>query len=312
MHVQNDIKKWLPCILITILACMATESPADKIFLRDGSVETSERVWESEHYVHFILQGTKDVEIRYAKEIVERIEGNPSMRPKENSLSVDPEKKSEEIDASTTKAQPSARPADRENPVSVSHLPSRDLERFAKVNRGLSFYDPRRPYRYWAMRNSKHKELTAALNALAKPYGRSTKWVEDHMGQENDLGKIHQHLLRQIQKESSDGGDATPVRKKQSPPKMDAGDDDHDNMVTEEQRSPSTGERGGSGIRFYDPRRAEKYWSSPVDHHHTLQEALASLAKQYGVSPEWIETHMGETNDLAIIHRNIEKNLTHK
>ena len=45
-----------------------------RIVLQDGTIETSDRVWESDRYVHFILKGTNGVEIRYAKDIVSRIE----------------------------------------------------------------------------------------------------------------------------------------------------------------------------------------------------------------------------------------------
>jgi glucan phosphoethanolaminetransferase (alkaline phosphatase superfamily) len=43
--------------------------------------------------------------------------------------------------------------------------------------------------------------------------------------------------------------------------------------------------------------------------HNTLQEAMRALAEQYGVSTEWIESNMGNTNDLDTIHRNIRKSL---
>jgi hypothetical protein len=60
-------------------------------------------------------------------------------------------------------------------------------------------------------------------------------------------------------------------------------------------------------LSFYDPRRTLKYWTSESSKHKTLKEAIAALALQYGRSPEWVQAHMGDTNDLAEIHRNLAK-----
>jgi hypothetical protein len=59
------------------------------------------------------------------------------------------------------------------------------------------------------------------------------------------------------------------------------------------------------GIAFYDPRRPFKYWTSPTAKHHSFQEAVETLAQQYQRSPEWIQSHMGDTNDLDQIHANL-------
>ena len=58
-------------------------------------------------------------------------------------------------------------------------------------------------------------------------------------------------------------------------------------------------------LTFYDPRRTHKYWSGAKTRHTTYQEAIAALAKQYGRTPEWVKSHMGETNDLNQIHQNL-------
>ncbi len=52
------------------------------IYLKDGELVESEKIWEKDGYIHFILDGTKRVEIRYAKEIVDRIEGVPEFSEK--------------------------------------------------------------------------------------------------------------------------------------------------------------------------------------------------------------------------------------
>ncbi len=59
------------------------------------------------------------------------------------------------------------------------------------------------------------------------------------------------------------------------------------------------------GLRFYDPRRKHKYWTSETDQHKTFQAAIAALAKQYDRPADWIKSNMGQTNDLNQIHRNL-------
>ncbi len=56
---------------------------------------------------------------------------------------------------------------------------------------------------------------------------------------------------------------------------------------------------------FYNPRRDYKYWSGPNTRHHTLSEAIAALATKFDRTPEWVKQHLGETNDLAQIYRNL-------
>ena len=59
------------------------------------------------------------------------------------------------------------------------------------------------------------------------------------------------------------------------------------------------------GLEFYSPRRPHKYWTSKNAKYNTFTEAVAALAQQYDRSPEWIQHHMGATNDLDEIHRNL-------
>ncbi len=63
--------------------------------------------------------------------------------------------------------------------------------------------------------------------------------------------------------------------------------------------------RQGNGIAFYDPRRPFKYWTSATSKHKNFKEAIQSLAETYNRSPEWIQAHMGDSNDLEQIHRNL-------
>jgi hypothetical protein len=66
------------------------------------------------------------------------------------------------------------------------------------------------------------------------------------------------------------------------------------------------------GLRFYDPRRTNKYWTSKTGKYKTFQAAVAALGKQYERPPEWVQSHMGETNDLEEIHRNLASGLVQK
>ncbi len=60
-----------------------------------------------------------------------------------------------------------------------------------------------------------------------------------------------------------------------------------------------------AGNVFYDPRRPHKYWSANNRKHKTYEEAIQALANRYKRTPEWIKANMGNTNDLAEIHRNL-------
>ena len=60
-----------------------------------------------------------------------------------------------------------------------------------------------------------------------------------------------------------------------------------------------------NGNAFYNPRRPYNYWTGKNSKHKSYKEAIQALANQYGRSPEWIQAHMGETNDLEQIHQNL-------
>jgi hypothetical protein len=38
-----------------------------------------------------------------------------------------------------------------------------------------------------------------------------------------------------------------------------------------------------------------------------MEEAVDTLAKQYEQTPDWIVSHLGGTNDLVEIHRNLAR-----
>jgi ribonuclease HI len=280
---QRFQRVWGLFFLLVYLMC-ASNVNADRIYLKDGTVVVSDKVWHSRNYVHFILKGTKNVEIRYAKAIVAKIESqgesfNPTPPPQ---TMVSPDNSvNKELEAGKN-AVPDA------IPVQPSQADVRLDKSDVSSNRGLSFYDPRREKRYWASRDSRHDSLDGVLQALSRQYGRTPQWVASHMGEENNLSEIHANLIQRRESETSEAV-------KSSDPAMDK------DLNSE---APSSG-----GLEFYHPRRKQKYWTGKMERYNTYQEALQALAKQYGVSTEWIESNMGDTNNLNTIHQNIRESL---
>ena len=141
--------------------------------------------------------------------------------------------------------------------------------------KGLQFYNPRRPQKYWTSTATKHHSFEEAIATLAKQYDRSPEWIQRHMGETNDLYEIHQNL----------SGD-----------KLNAPEE-----VKEDKQEtvPET--------LFYNPRRPQKYWTSASSKHNTFQEAIAAMAKQYERTSQWVQQYMGTSNNLSKIHQNLAK-----
>ncbi len=321
--VTTPFKKAFLLILLAG-ALTASNAFADKVVLKNGTVEESTRVWETDRYVHFILKGTRSVEIRYAKEIVDHIESADgairSVNAKKTDVTPQPPpasptplpaieaKKADSFATPVPKAQGAQ--ADQGKPIR--------LERgFIERNRNLTFYDPRRPQRYWADRQSQHHSYAAAMAVLASQYDHSVDWIEKNMGQENDLGTIHANLIAAVEAEAQQ--DSTAPLNAQATPAPAENQNTH---VAQEPYPASnpvhTITREGAqspvpaippGIPFYDPRRLQKYWASPKDHCASLQEAIQFLAKIYDVPVAHIESNLGESNDLSQIHASIQKSL---
>jgi hypothetical protein len=286
--------------LLLGIGCLQSAA-ADTIFLKDGTTEQSERVWETEKFVHFILKGTKTVEIRYSKDIVERIERDGAPGDPSQNRPIQPT-------TPATGTEDSSLPS-RATPTQAvqSTHPARDEWASSAGTKGIGFYNPHRKDKYWADPDSHHAELQSALRAIALRYDRPVDWVVAHMGEENDLAHIHGRLTARIETETKGlaGGHAEP------PPAMIDPSPEVDGKVTPAEvslrLSPVADEF--KGMKFYDPRRARKYWIDNRSHFGTLQEALNALSSHYGVSAQWIAQKMGETNDLYKIHQNIRKNL---
>ena len=139
--------------------------------------------------------------------------------------------------------------------------------------KGPVFYDPRRTYKYWTGKNSKHKSYSEAIQALAKKYNRPSAWIQANMGDTNDLAEIHQNLTNP--------------------------------NINLDSRVPYVETTKPSGIAFYNPRRKFPYWTSKESKHKNYKSAIRALAQQYAHPPEWIQANMGTSNDLNEIHREL-------
>ena len=308
-------------IIMVSLLCFILAFPwsknvaADTIYLKDGTKEQSDRVWESGNYIHFVLKGTKNVEIRVAKDFVDHIEREsktgrliqPPAEVKSNPASEQRKKPKADNDNA---AVPKKDQIGRDRPF----LDSNTVEK----NKGLSFYDPRRPRRYWAEKSAKFRTLEEALSELARRYNHSVAWVQQNMGEENDLGMIHYHLMQKLKSEQHSEASSKVDKGELSPEKQP----DATATSAERQKTPSRGDHATAmlilgksspdavgGPLFYDPRRKKKYWISPSNGFDTLSEALNALSQAYHVPVDWIEQHMGDSNHIEDIHRSIRKSL---
>jgi hypothetical protein len=292
-------------------------------------------------YAHFILQGTADVEIRYALEIIDRIltsEGKqiyPTETPRVTSSSkttiLEPVAKNPEEPA------PSVKPKAPKNkfPASASTTPAPKLPKEAeqaaapgvdttllrakaKKLRKVPFYDPRRKEKYWATAQSRHNSVDGAVNALAELFIRTPQWVTAHMGTTNDLGEIHLNLIRQLENWNQPSVEAakTPTNSEVSKPKQTKATAKSSPKPAPQKPPPhrravratnpfASNLPDTQGPYFYSPRRPKKFWASETSRHDSLDAALKALADQYGQSVEWVEAHMGESNSLQEIHDNL-------
>jgi hypothetical protein len=174
-----------------------------------------------------------------------------------------------------TNPTPNVTSSEKNHPV---HLPAGDDGPTGESGRppagGIAFYNPRRPYKYWTDKNTKHKNYKEAIRALAEKYDRSPEWIQAHMGTTNDLGQIHRNLAGSISDRKTAIA-SPPV------PKM-------------------------PGIAFYNPRRTFPYWTGKDSKHKSYQEAIRTLAEKYGKSTDWVRKNMGNSNDLNEIHKNLK------
>lgn len=268
------IRRYLIPVVLAVWLSVPGTASADRIVLKDGSIEESEKVWESENHIHFILKGTDSIVIRYAKEIVERVERsdqNDSFPSTPKTIPLKEIKPNEEL---KTQIKVKKRTASDHSTVFVeSNLPE-EYQKIIQKSRGIVFYDPRRKRRFWASPMSQHKDLQGALNALAGIYRRKPGWVEAHMGDENDLEGIHRNLLNQLKAETSPA-------------------------------STSAVQAGRMAELFFLGEEDLPYQVQPGRRYSTLEDAVSALSEMYGKPTAWIKKNMGGSNELNVIHQNL-------
>jgi hypothetical protein len=258
-------------VKVLITACLLTgvivfPANADIIYFKDGmKTICQERSWEENGEIKCEYAGWV---ISYQKADILRIV--KTTRPKETPPP--------QTSATTKRTMPDKKTAQPDKNRSVTqNTTTGSITKKSKTvpnqSIGPAFYDPRRPFKYWADKNSKHKSYAEAIQALAKKYKSTPEWVQAHMGNSNDLDQIHRNL-------------AKPQPKQISP-----------------KTQPAAGT--ASETEFYNPRRPYPYWTSKQSKHKIYEEAIQALAKKYDRSPEWIKLNMGATNDLNEIHKNL-------
>ncbi len=259
-------------VIISLIILIPLIGNADIIFFKDGmKTVCKERAWREGQEVKCEYEG---VVISYDWKDVVRIQ---EIRTEKK---VEPPDDQEKIPVKPT-AKEAARPDDITSPVSQPKPPAEKEIKTVSIKpagpspvTGLEFYNPRRPQKYWTSATSKHQTFKEAIAALAKQYDRSPQWIQQQMGETNDLDKIHRNL----------------TNSKTSTP-------DEPKAVTVQKTSDTL---------FYNPRRPNKYWTSATAKHKTLKEAISALSAQYERSAQWVQQHMGESNNLSEIHHNLK------
>lgn len=285
--------------IMVVFFFIATPGFAATIYLKDGEVEESDKVWEENGYIHFILKGTKRVEIRYAKEIVDRIEGVTFKRE----------------ETAPTPGNMRKKQSDSPQPAELTSKPTQEIldqyEKQLKQLVGIGLYDPRRPEKYRINLTSHYDTFKQAIAALAEQYGHSPAWVISNMGEINDLSVIHKKLIKNARKRVIEGAGETSI----PPDSRSAAARQNKKLLLPPEKTEKMGSQSANdfntikNIPFYNPRKPLKYWSDADTGHHTIAEAISAIAQKYGRSSAWVEENMGSVNDLEQIHRNLQQKL---
>jgi hypothetical protein len=254
---------------------------ADIIYLKDGTQVEAEKIWEEEGLVRFSLPEYDGIVITYTKEFVERIvrdepDTRNAVKPTNDEERATRKSNLNDAPINTKNLAVPANSGSIENqgersPIDYGSGTKKNMALVESVA-GIKFYSARRPYKYQTGPDSKFHTFKEAIDDLAIKFEKDPYWIGQNLGNTNDLGKIYLNLNRPM-----------------------------DGSGTETEAASEA-----SGVLFYDPRRNYKYWVASDSKHHTLDEAIAALASRYSRSPDWIINHLGDTNDLSEIHRNLE------
>ena len=267
---KKYVKKF--ALIFCLIILIPFNAAADIIFFKDGmKTVCQEKAWEEEGEVRCEYGGAI---LSYQKKDVTRIEKTGIEKQPESLPGKDPQTPGKTAAKQAPSAPEIKKPAPPgKKPVTqkVSKIvpPKPDMAK----TKGLQFYNPRRPQKYWTSEASKHHSFKEAIATLAKQYDRSPEWIQHHMGETNELSEIHQNLS---------------MGKLNAPEAVP--EDDKEKM-------PET--------LFYNPRRPQKYWTNASSKHNTFKEAIAEMAKEYERTPQWVQQYMGTTNNLSEIHQNL-------
>lgn len=270
--------------LMLSLLVLPETGASDIIFLKDGTSVEAQKVWEEDGLVRFTLPNYDGIIITYSKDIVERIDrgqqrGEVNQRTAGEQSQTNTKRAAEPSFANETSpvnqkspavSGDDAPPAEGASIISPTNLDI-DMAIVESVV-GIEFYNARRTFKYQTSPDAKFHTFKDAIDDLSAKFDKDPYWIGQNLGNTNDLGQIYINLNRRV----------------------------------EPTESEAKGEDDTAGILFYDPRRPYKYWVAADSKHRTLDEAIRSLAKQYSRSTEWVIDHLGETNDLAEIHQNLQ------
>jgi hypothetical protein len=274
-------------IILGLIILLPPLAQADIIFFKDGmKTVCQEKAWEEGQEVKCEYEGTV---LSYQKKDVLRIQ---QIRTEKKVPPAEPVKMPEQpAAAKVPPAEPVKTP---EQPAAAVATPSSDgkapdskpkprEKKDLKASpiqptgvsgtKGLEFYNPRRPQKYWTSAVSKHQTFEQAIAALAKQYDRSPDWIQQQMGETNDLDEIHRNLARSKL--------SVPVE------------------------TTAQTEKKVSNTLFYNPRRPHKYWTSASAKHKTFKEAVNALSAEYDRPQQWVQQYMGMSNNLDEIHQNL-------
>ena len=243
--------------LASVLIGRTWVEAGDTIYFNDGMRTVCEgNAFEKGGEIHCEYDGGLLV---YRKSDVARIEKGRSVEPESDATPVQ--------ETAPAPAGPTSPPPPRE-PVVASPAP---LQRPV----GVAFYDPRRPKKYWTSETRHHDSFQDAVRALAEEFKRPASWIEENMGDSNELGDIRETLSSRLSESSATGAGSA--------------------------RAPE------ARMEFYNPRRAPKYMTGPNARHDGFQDALNALAREFNQPPEWVEQNMGDSNDVDQIRENLRK-----
>ncbi len=247
-------------VLIGLLSAIVGRTwgeAADTIYFRDGMRTVCEgNAWEKGDEIHCEYDGGLLV---YRKSDVARIEKGRSVEPELDSKNV----------------QEAAPPPARVTPPLPAPAPGIASPASPPKPPGIAFYDPRRAKKYWTSETRHHDTFRDAISALSEEFNRPAAWVEENMGDSNELNDVRETLAVRLSGSSATNADPAAAPE--------------------------------AAIEFYNPRRAKKYMTSPDVRHDSFQEAVDALARDFDKPADWVERNMGDSNDVDQIRKSLRK-----